>query len=225
MNDTNKYTREDYISDCHNPDMPHIHDKNRFIDFYNELGRDPVQKAQQVIKERIQFIQPKGRMIELGCHVGFNCIYFARLGYDITGVDIATTLIQEAENNLRKETAEVQNRCHFICSDILDLNVTETGQFDTIILTETLEHVIDPLPILAKAKELLRPDGLIYISAPAKRMGTYSHVRGISEEYLTEVCRGLELEIQHMETRKSNTVAIVGHEEQKIRTNYAGIKK
>lgn len=198
------YTREDYLSDCKNPDMIHIKDKERFKLFYEELGNDPKQKAQQVVKKRIEFIVPVGNIIELGCHVGFNLIHYAKMGHTITGVDISSTLLREATDRLKKESEEIKNRISLIHSDILDIDVCTLGKFDTVILTETLEHVIEPYPIILKAKELLKPGGKIYIAAPSIRIGTYSHVRGVTEEYLKVVGDEIGLNMKFIEDKSNN---------------------
>jgi 2-polyprenyl-3-methyl-5-hydroxy-6-metoxy-1,4-benzoquinol methylase len=205
-----KYTRQDYLSDCANPEMVHIKDKERFKAFYNELGNDPVQKAQRLRRDLIEFITPKGRIIELGCHIGFNTIYFASQGFEVIGVDIAETLIAEARKLRSFARPAIQARVSFTTSDILDLDAEELGLFDTIILTETLEHVIDPLPILAKAKELLSDGGSIFVSAPSTRTGTYSHVRGVTVEDMQTMASSLSLRTEVV-SAGPNTQVILRH--------------
>lgn len=39
-------------------------------------------------------------------------------------------------------------------------------EFDVIVFADVLEHLIDPLTVLIHAKELLREDGIIYVSVP-----------------------------------------------------------
>ena len=205
-----KYTRQDYLSDCADPTMAHTKDKERFKAFYNELGNDPIQKAQSYRPDLIEFITPKGRIIELGCHIGFNTIHFASQGFMAIGVDIAETLIAEARNLRSFARQDVQDRVSFITSDILDLDVEELGLFDTIILTETLEHVIDPLPILAKAKELLSPGGSVFVSAPSTRTGTYSHVRGVTVGDMQKMANSLALQTQVISSGE-NTQVVLRH--------------
>ena len=167
--------------------MKHIKNKERFKNFYDELGKEAIQKRQQVVPKRIKFIEPRGRIIELGCHCGFNSIYYAKQGFSTIGVDISDTLIEEANRRLSECNFEVKSRCKFICADIEDLGqefINKEGKFETILLTEVLEHCIDPDKLIEKAVSLLSEDGKIYISAPVMRVGTYSHVRGIKEKYL-----------------------------------------
>ena len=76
-----KYNKIHYLEDLKSPEMKHIKDKERFKNFYNELGKDPIQLKQQVVPRRIHFINPRGKIIELGCHCGFNSIKYAKEGH------------------------------------------------------------------------------------------------------------------------------------------------
>ncbi|HYR84776.1 MAG TPA: class I SAM-dependent methyltransferase [Terriglobia bacterium] len=188
------YGRDDYLKDLKDSSMPHIRSRERFRDFYDELGRDPVQKAQTCQPERLGFVEPRGRIIELGCHVGFNLVHYARQGFQIDGVDLSEVLLREAEKLIAKEPAEVASRIKLIHAFIEDL--PPDPKYDTVLLLETLEHVIDPLPIVLKATELLAPDGTIFISAPSTRVGTYSHVRGVSVDEAIRMCHQANLSIE-----------------------------
>ena len=202
-----KYTKDDYTNDLKNPKMLHIKDKERFKAFYTFLGNEPIQKQQQIVPSRINFIRPKGNIIELGCHAGFQCIFWGQQGFNCIGVDISQPLIDEA--NVRVSTSkDIKGQVKFICSDILDLDINKLGKFDTIVLTETLEHVMDPDTIFEKAVEFMENDSLLYIAAPSTRVGTYSHVRGITEDYIKKMANQFNLLVRFNST-KSDTRAIL----------------
>lgn len=200
------YTQKDYEDDLVNPEVPHVKSKERFEAFYEQLGRGEVQKAQQYVAFRADWIQPQGEIIELGCHVGFNLIRYARMGYKITGVDISSTLLEEANRRRLSEDRDVCERITLIKSWIEDLNLDK--KFDSIILTETLEHVIDPLPIMEKAKSLLKPDGQLFITTPSFKWGNNSHVRGISLPEITELVNKVGMQIVHVEPIQDVTAVI-----------------
>jgi SAM-dependent methyltransferase len=50
--------------------------------------------------------------------------------------------------------------------DFLGLDPARTGRFDAITFNKVLEHVETPLPMLAKACELLAPGGFVYVEVP-----------------------------------------------------------
>lgn len=201
-----KYGKEDFLNDLENPDTPHIKDYNRYVAFYEELGKMDVQKYQQIDWNRIKFIVPVGNMLELGCHTGFNLIHFAEHGFTITGVDISSTLLTSARERLMSMREEITNRITLIHSDILHLN--GLGKYDTILLTEVLEHVIDPVAILKKTKEFMEPTSKLYVFAPSTRTGNYSHVRGISADWICRV--GKEIGINFKVLQKHRNMKAVG---------------
>lgn len=198
-----KYTIEDYRKDLRNPEMEHIKSRERFEAFYTMLGSEPVQKKQNVVMNRFSFIEPKGNIIELGCHVGFNLIHLANQGFNVTGVDVSQTLLDEATDRVSKLPKDVADRITLKKSFIEDLD--EGTKYDTIILTETLEHCIDPKPVVEKAHNLLADDGSIFISAPSTRTGTYSHVRGISKDYLRRLLAKCGLKEEYINLKGGET--------------------
>lgn len=188
------YTFADFKKDQMDPTMPHIKDYDRYIAFYEQLGKDEEQMRQGPNARRVNFVEPVGTILEVGCHVGYNVIHFAKLGFYVTGVDISSSLIEEAERRVYFLPEEVQDRITLVCSDILYLDAME--RFDTVLLMEVLEHVIDPFGVLKKCVQFMTADAKIYITAPAERIGNYAHVRGVTEEWLREAGQELGLDFE-----------------------------
>jgi len=201
-----EYTFEDYKKDLVDPEIPHIKSREHFKAFYDQLGTDDVQKSQGPVGQQISLVKPKGLILELGCHWGFNCLYYAKQGFKCTGVDVSTTLIAHGLKMLLKESKVVNSNVVLINSFIEDF--IPPHLYDTIILTETLERVIDPLIILKKAKECLKEDGIIYISAPASMIGSNSHVRGINGDEMTKLINDAGLSVVSMNSTIDETLAI-----------------
>lgn len=195
-----EYTDNDYFHDLKSPEMLHIKDKQRFVSFYEKLGTEEIQKRQQVSEMRLDILEKvKGTVIELGCHVGFQSIYLAERGHFVVGVDISSTLLEEAINRKNSLPKDVYERLTFIHSDIMNL---PPAKFDTILLTEVLEHVIEPFEILEKAIGFMHKDSILLVSAPNKRVGTYSHVRGITEQWLEESGERLGVNFKFFSTKR-----------------------
>jgi len=205
-----KYTRASYLNDLYSKEIRHTDSREHFEAFHEELGRDLVQLNQNLRTAKMKFVKPKGKVIELGCHCGFNLIHFAEQGYDVTGVEISSTLIDEANRRISELDEDVRNRITIIHSWIEDLETDE--KYDTIILTDVLEHVINPLHVLQKAKSILSDDGLIYINVPAIKTGTNAHLRGINSEEILELLRLSSLKLV-WESDRIKTQVIAAHED------------
>jgi SAM-dependent methyltransferase len=78
-----------------------------------ETGQ-PSQELQRVVAE--EKIQPC-RVIELGCGSGFNAVWLARQGFDVTAVDITPLAIERA----RQRAAAAGVAVRFVLADVLEL--------------------------------------------------------------------------------------------------------
>src|SRR5690554_4054438 len=121
LTEKDKYSREQFLDDLKNPSLRHIQTREDFKEFYDRLGEEDVQKTQTFHDWRMKFIKPKGYLIELGCHAGFDLIHYARLGFEITGVDLSTSLIELAKQKISQEPMVVQSRIKLVNSFIEDL--------------------------------------------------------------------------------------------------------
>lgn len=188
-----EYNNEQYLKDLEDPNFSHLESKEHFQNFYNELGKQPSQMNQKFVAGRSGFIFPREKILELGCHWGFNLILWAKQGFQCTGIEVSKTLVEYGNKQIEKENEDVQSRIKLINGFIEDFIPEQ--KYDTIILTETLEHVIDPLVILRKAASCLDYNGLIYISVPSAKWGNSSHVRGLNKFQLNELIKKSCLEV------------------------------
>ncbi len=100
---------------------------------------------------------PKGPMnaLEVGCAPGRYLLYFAeQMGYTATGIDFAPLGCRLTEENLKK--AGVQGSV--IRGDFLTDPLPEES-FDVVFSAGFIEHFTDPMPVLQRMKDLLKPRG------------------------------------------------------------------
>lgn len=98
-------------------------------------------------------------LLDVGCgNASQLAIPLARLGYDVTGIDLHEDSIAEAIKN----SSDLDN-VRFICGAVGEL---ERNDFDVIILSEVLEHVDDPKLLLETSLTRMRPDGLVIVTVP-----------------------------------------------------------
>jgi len=77
-----------------------------------------------------------GRALDLGCGTGTNAIYLARMGFDVTGVDISTVAIERAQGKAKEADLSVLFMTERLPSDFLHGNIFDfifdRGCFHTI---------------------------------------------------------------------------------------------
>jgi len=99
----------------------------------------------------------KGRLLDVGCALGFYLEEAASRGWQVTGMDISDYAIDFARSNLgitdvHKGTIETMDFA--------------PQSFDAIICSLVFEHFLDPRACLVKMASWLRPGGYLAIKVP-----------------------------------------------------------
>ncbi len=192
------YTQEQYNADLNNADTPHLSDKKRFKAFYDELGAGPAKDVKYPMS-RMSWVAPKpgGTILELGCSSGYNLVYWLEHDWDcrVVGVDVSRTAIGETLHRLTKLPDQVTARASVFESFIEDAPRLVHGRFTDVVLTETLEHVQDPTPVLQVAWDYVAPGGSLWVTVPSRRWGNYSHVRGIRAATLASMLQDVGVDV------------------------------
>lgn len=92
------------------------------------------------------------RVLDVGCGPGRYCAAFAMRGAEVTGVDFAPAMIDEARR-LSIE-AGVDDRCNFVVSDVLAFHAGEP--FDIVIANGFFDYIADPPAVLRHIHGLTR---------------------------------------------------------------------
>lgn len=102
-------------------------------------------------------------VLEIGCGEGGNLLPILEAGCcRVTGIDISEHKIK----NARKFYSSIPggDRVEFIAADIYDCG--DAGRFDLIMMRDVLEHIHDQAKFITFVKQLLAPDGLLFIAFP-----------------------------------------------------------
>ena len=117
----------------------------------NELG-DP-EASGQVINGK--------KMLHLQCHFGMDSLNWARLGVDVTGVDLSDEAIKEAQ----KLNDELGLNAKFICCNVYDTSEYVKEQFDIVFTSYgTIGWLPDLQPWAKMIVEKLKPGGIFYLA-------------------------------------------------------------
>lgn len=116
-------------------------------------------------------ITPRTHVLEIGCGEGGNLLPFAQAGCRVTGIDLAAGRIDEAHRFFRQAKAQGT----FIPADILQYTPPAERGFDLILMHDVIEHIADKPRLLAAVRQLLSPNGLLFIAFPAWQMPFGGH--------------------------------------------------
>ncbi|MCD6406180.1 MAG: class I SAM-dependent methyltransferase [Planctomycetes bacterium] len=97
------------------------------------------------------------RLLEVGCGTGHWSEFFARRGFDVTGIDISPEMISVADG-------KGISAARFYVSDAVALEFDD-GSFDAAVAVTVLGFVEDPQRVLAEMARVVRPGGEIVIGA------------------------------------------------------------
>lgn len=108
-------------------------------------------------------IQPGDRVLDIGGGPGRYSIHFAKMGCDVTLVDLSDGNIELAK--VKAQEAGVKIEAH--ACDCLELDRLNLGQFDHVLLMGPLYHLPkeeDRVTAVRKALDRLKPGGTFYAS-------------------------------------------------------------
>jgi SAM-dependent methyltransferase len=111
---------------------------------------------------------PRGRLLDLGCWVGFLLAEARDRGWEVQGVEPSAY----ASAFAREQLGLPVQRADLFSADL------PAGAFDVVVLGDVIEHLADPGAALARIASLLAPGGVVYLALPdagsavARRMGS-----------------------------------------------------
>ena len=116
------------------------------------------------IEQPIKILRNEMNLLDAGCGLGTESIYFANLGIKVIGIDLKQEFIEGA----RKRKNYYENKFNkllnidFKTANIFNLN--EENYFDIIWAMESVSHIYPPEAFFEKAYSMLKPGGLLFIS-------------------------------------------------------------
>lgn len=117
---------------------------------------------------------PPGELLDVGCGDGSFMDRMHKLGWSVTGLDFDAAAI---------EHAKLRYPFKFLSCDLAGAHFGE-NQFDAVTMSHVIEHVPNPVGLLAEARRVLRPGGTLVAITP--NAGSFGHLK------FEDCWRGLE---------------------------------
>lgn len=105
--------------------------------------------------------------VDVGCGHGGLLVALAERFRDALGLELDPRL-----------AASARRRGVTVAEQRLEDLPRPPGSIDLVTMNQILEHIVEPLPLLAAAHRLLRPGGLLWISVPQRRSLGLTVLRG-----------------------------------------------
>ncbi|MEI7690489.1 MAG: class I SAM-dependent methyltransferase [bacterium] len=122
---------------------------------YVEAGGYLLKVYENVIEE-IKHYKAKGDLLDIGCAGGYFLKVAQESGYTVKGIELNKKMVEHARKSLGLDVTHG----HF------KPGLYKPNSFDIIHLGDVLEHVQDPMATVLTAFRILRPGGVLFISAP-----------------------------------------------------------
>jgi SAM-dependent methyltransferase/glycosyltransferase involved in cell wall biosynthesis len=130
------------------------------------------------------------RVLDVGCGSGWLSEYFARLGYQVLGIDISPDLIEMARERTARVSYDVDHetplRCEFRIHDIESAPLAE--KFDAVICYDSLHHFEDERAVIRHLAAMLDVGGQLFIlegARPPEGSETEALLRSVMQQFST----------------------------------------
>ncbi len=130
------------------------------------------------------------RVLDVGCGSGWLSEYFARLGYQMKGIDISPALIEMSRERLARVPYDVDHETGLRCSfEVHDIEVGPLSeQFDAVICYDSLHHFEDERRVFRNLAAMLDVGGLLFIlegHKPSPGSATEDELQDVMRQYGT----------------------------------------
>ena len=109
------------------------------------------------------------KVIDIGCGGGILTESMAKLGAEVTGVDMSEAALAVAKMHKIETGLEIE----YLKIPAEDIAASRPEQYDIVTCLEMLEHVPDPASIVRACAQLVKPDGQVFFSTLNRNIKAY----------------------------------------------------
>lgn len=139
----------------------------------------------EITKHMLSKYMKKGSVLDIGGGPGRYSIYLAKLGYDVTLVDLSDGNIELAKKKAIEHGVKIKA---YQC-DARDLSALDLSQYDNVLLMGPLYHLFsveNRSKCVLEAKKHLKDDGVIFASFISLSAGINYYLDECPEEIINE---------------------------------------
>lgn len=122
------------------------------------------------------------QVIDVGCGGGILAESMARVGAEVTGIDMADEALMVA----RLHALEAGLKVDYQQSTAEDFAARAPGQYELVTCMEMLEHVPEPASVVQACADLVAPGGTVVFSTISKSWKAYA-MAIVGAEYLLQL--------------------------------------
>jgi len=133
-----------------------------FSAYYRNYPEDPVTRGFRATVQHLKQLTGGGRLIDVGIGTGLMLHLAREAGFEVLGVEISRGAAERARQEFGVD----------ILVGDFERSMLAPG-VDAITMADVVEHTRDPRSFLARAVELLRPGGALFVAVPNHRSTVY----------------------------------------------------
>ena len=137
------------------------------------------------------------KVIEVGVGEGTPLITLSKAGMDVSGFDISHKMVEKARTNFAENGLSPEN---IIFGDIQDpitySPLLKAGQFDALLAMGVLPHVRNEEFVLKNMKNLVKPNGRVFIEFRNKLFSLFTFNRYTYEFILEDLLEGVSPQLK-----------------------------
>ena len=126
---------------------------------YDDAPDNPLVQLYERWLDGIEAVRRPGRLLDIGCGTGLFLAVARRRGWEPHGVDDCAEATAHARAHFGLEVSDGD----------FGAFAAQGRRFDAITMWDIIEHARDPVGLLAKARGVLAPGGVIGLSTPNQR--------------------------------------------------------
>ncbi|KAL6259244.1 hypothetical protein P5V15_009163 [Pogonomyrmex californicus] len=126
------------------------------------------------------------KILDVGCGGGILTERLARIGAEVTGIDISAELINIAKEHVKLDP-NISGKVNYIKTTVEDYSQKQEGLYDAVVASEVLEHISNQELFLKECAKITKPGGSIFITTENRTFASWLTLIVIGEYIIRTV--------------------------------------